>query len=229
MVIDTLTVAFVLSLLPAFILFGLSSLLEFAWLIAICGLSLTVAFTLIFLAGRIIIVRLTPKRPRPRLILSIIWSVLILTGLVLFTSNLINLPVPKWSQTEAQAAGSMRATVGDMTAFLLELSNPQHLSPEMATQMQTSQVRLNSDLSWGLGPGIQHSRQGDALWQWGQHIDFQSIMIIYPEHNFGVVVCTNNDLLNPDVAMEIAHRALGGKIEPIRRAIHLEFNYNEGD
>jgi hypothetical protein len=51
------------------------------------------------------------------------------------------------------------------------------------------------------------------------------VMIIYPEHGFGVVVCTNNDLLNPDVAVDIAHRALDGKIEPIRRAIHLEFNY----
>jgi hypothetical protein len=71
-------------------------------------------------------------------------------------------------------------------------------------------------------------QQGDALWQWGQHIDFQSVMMIYPEHGFGVVVCTNNDLLNPDVAIEIAHRALGGKIVPIRRAIHLEFNYSEG-
>ena len=40
-----------------------------------------------------------------------------------------------------------------------------------------------------------------------------------------LIVCTNNDLLNPDVAVEIAHRALDGKIEPIRRAIHLEFNY----
>ena len=229
LVISTLIVAFVLSLLPAFLLFGMGSLLEFAWLIALWGLTLITAFTLIFLAGRIIIVRLTSKRPGQRLILTIIWSVLILVGLVLLTSNLTNLPVSKWPQTETQAAGSMRATAGDMAAFLIELSDPQHLSPEMATQMQTSQVMLNSDLSWGLGPGIQHSQQGDALWQWGQHIDFQSIMIIYPEHNFGVVVCTNNDLLSPDVAMDIAHRALGGKIEPIRRAIHLEFNYSEGD
>jgi len=99
----------------------------------------------------------------------------------------------------------------------------------MASQLHTSQVRLASDLSWGLGPGIQRSQQGDALWQWGQHIDFQSIMIVYPEHDFGVVVCTNNDLLNPDVAVEIAHRALGGEIDLIRRATHLEFNYRQGD
>jgi CubicO group peptidase (beta-lactamase class C family) len=226
---STLIVAFVLSLLPAFILFGMSSLLEFAWLVALCGLILITAFILIFIAGRIIIVRLPSKRPGQRLLLTVIWSVLILVGLGLLTSNVTSLPVPKWPQTEAQAAGSMRATVGDMASFLIELSNPQHLRTEMAAQMQTSQVRLNGDLSWGLGPGIQHSRQGDALWQWGQHIDFQSIMIIYPEHNFGVVVCTNNDLLNPDVALEIAHRALGGKIESIRRAIHLEFNDREGD
>ena len=54
-------------------------------------------------------------------------------------------------------------------------------------------------------------------------------MIIYPEHGFGVVVCTNNDLLNPEVTVDIAHRALSGKIEPIRRASRLEFNYREGD
>ena len=113
--------------------------------------------------------------------------------------------------------------------MLIELSTPQHLSTEMATQMRTPQVELSNDISWGLGPGIQHSQEGDALWQFGQQIDFQSIMIIYPDHNFGVVVCTNNDVLNSDVALEIAHRALGGKIESIRRAMNGEFNYNEGD
>jgi hypothetical protein len=87
-------------------------------------------------------------------------------------------------------------------------------------------VELAPDLSWGLGPGIQHSEQGDALWQWGQHLHFQSVMIMYPESGFGVVVCTNNDLLNPKVAVEIAHRALGGKIEPVmRQATGLAYNY----
>jgi hypothetical protein len=229
MVISILAVAFALSLLPAFILFRMASLLEFAWLIAWWGLILTAVYALIFLAGRIIIARNSPERPRRQILLTVAWSVLTLIGLIYLTSNLANLPAPKWPQTEAQAAASMRATAGDMATFLIELSNPQNLSTEMATQMQTSQVRLSSDLSWGLGPGIQHSQQGYALWQWGQQPDFQSIMIIYPEHNFGVVVCTNNDLLNPDVALEIAHRALGGKIEPIRRGMNLEFNYREDD
>jgi hypothetical protein len=203
--------------------------MEFAWLFALCGLILLLTYNLIFLAGRVIVTRFTSNWAKPRLILTILWGVLILVGLVFLSSKVPSLSVPKWVQTEAQAAGSMRATTGDMASFLIELSNPQHLSPEMALQMRTSQIRLSGDLSWAVGPGIQHSQQGDALWQWGQHLDFQSIMIIYPEHNSGVFVVTNSDFLNPDVAMEIAHRALGGKIEPIRQAIHLEFNYNEGD
>jgi hypothetical protein len=183
---------------------------------------------LAFFAGRFIILRLSPERPGKLTALTIVLSLLIVVVLACSQAK-SNLPVPKWPATHADAAGSVRATVGDMAAFLIELSNPRYLSAETATQLQTSQVRLSSDLSWGLGPGIQHSQQGDALWQWGQHIDFQSVMIIYPEHGFGVVVCTNNDLLSPDVAIEIAHRALGGKIKPIRQAIHLEFNYGEGN
>jgi CubicO group peptidase (beta-lactamase class C family) len=228
MVIVTLALAFVLSLLPAFILFGKIGLVEFAWLIALCGLILAVAFALTFFAGRTIILWLSPERPKRQVALTFVWIVLIVVGLALIAIQVTNLPVPKWPAVQAGAASSLRATTGDMATFLIELSNPQHLSAEMTDQLQTPQVRLSSDLSWGLGPGIQHSQQGDALWQWGQHIDFQSVMIIYPEYGFGVVVFTNNDLLNPDVAIEIAHQALGGKMEPIRRASHLEFNQKNG-
>jgi hypothetical protein len=159
----------------------------------------------------------------------VVWCALVLGGLALLSLAMPNLPVPRWPQTKAEAAASLRAPIGDIARFLIELGNPQHLSADLAAQMRTSQVRLSTDLSWGLGLGIQHSLQGDALWQWGQHLDFQSIMIIYPEQGFGVAVCTNSDFLYPDVALEIAGRALGGKIDPIRRAIHLEFNYREGD
>jgi CubicO group peptidase (beta-lactamase class C family) len=227
MAIGIFAAALALSLVAALVL-GSAVLAEFGWLVALVGLGLAVAFTLAFLAGRVIIRRPGSQRRRLQVALMIGWSVLVLVGLVLGASRIINLPVPQPSRAEASAAGSVRATAGDMAAFLIELSDPQHLSPEVAAQLQTSQVKLASDMSWGLGPGIQHSRQGDALWQWGQHLHFQSVMIIYPDHGFGVVVCTNNDLLNPDVAIEIAGRALGGKIEPIRRASHLQFNYREG-
>jgi CubicO group peptidase (beta-lactamase class C family) len=157
MVIGTLAVAVGLSLLPAFILIGQSGApLEFAWLIALFGLILVVTFALASFAGRIIILRLSPERSRIRVALAVIWGVLIVIGLSLLTGRITNLPVPKWPAVQASAAGSMRATAGDMASFLIELSKPQYLGAEMATQLQTPQVRLSSDLSWGLGPGIQH-------------------------------------------------------------------------
>jgi len=225
--ISILIMAYILSVLPGFILFEMSGLPELAWLFALFGLILLTTYILIFQAGRAIITRLSSKWVGLRLFLTILWSIMLMVGLVFLTGSLPGLPASKWPQTEAQAAASMRATAGDMASFLIELSNPQHLHPETAAQMRTSQVVLSGDLSWGLGPGIQHSQQGDALWQWGQQIDFQSIMIIYPDHNFGVVVCTNSDILNSDIALEIAHRALGGKIESIRQVVHGEIKYRE--
>ena len=225
MVIGACAVAYILSLLPAFILFENANMLEFAWLIALCGLALILAFAVLFLAGRAIIGRLSRERPRRQTVLTVAWSVLIVVVLGYLTSSVPNLPAPRWTAVRANAAGSVRATAGDMAAFLIEFSDPQYLSAETAAQLRTSQIKLSSGLSWGLGSGIQHSQQGDALWQWGQHLDFQSVMIIYPEQGWGVIVCTNSDFLSPNVAVEIAHRALGGKIEPIRRAVNLEFNY----
>lgn len=227
MTIGAFLVGFVLSLLPPFLLFGWLGLAEFAWAIALCGTGLTATFSLLFLAGRWVISRGLSDRYRARIAGTIVWTVLVLGGLGLLVDNIRNLPVVRWTPVPAGAASSVRATAGDMGLFLVELSRPRFLSEATAGQLQAPQIELGSDLSWGLGPGIQHSRQGDALWQWGQHIDFQSVMVIYPEHGFGAVVLTNSDLLNPDVAINIAHRILGGEIEPIRRGSHTEFDYRE--
>jgi len=224
-VIVGLALAFILSIIPLFIFLGKMSLLEFAWLIALCGFVFIAVYVLIFITGRFIVVKFFQNRSKLRVALIILWGILLLAGLIFCTSKIKNVPVPRWPSVKPMAAATLRASVGDMAKFLIELSHPQQLSDTLATELKTPQIQLSDDLSWGLGPGIQHSQQGDALWQWGQHLDFQSIMIIYPEHGFGAVVCTNSDLLNPDVAIEIAHRALGGKINSIRRASHLEFNY----
>jgi CubicO group peptidase (beta-lactamase class C family) len=229
MVIGACAVAFALSLVPMWALFRPLGLLEFVWLTGLAGLALMAAFAFAFFAGRAVILVLFPGRPAVQVGLTIISTALILVGLATLVISIRNIPVPKWPAVVANGAGSIRATAGNMAALLIELADPQYLGPAMTTQLLTPQARLSQDLSWGSGPGIQHSEQGDALWQWGQHFDFQSVMIIYPEHGFGVVVCTNSDLLNPDVALDIAHRALGGNVVAMRRAIHLAFNYQGGD
>ena len=141
--------------------------------------------------------------------------------------RVINLPVPGRSDYKPSAAGTLRTSPGELALFMIEIANPKFLKAETAELLKTPQIKLDENLSWGMGPGIFYSEQGYALWQWGQHIDFQSIMIVYPESNSGVVVCTNNDLLNPDVALEIAQHILGGDLESIRSAIHLSYDYRK--
>jgi len=160
-------------------------------------------------------------------IINIFWGLLLSSIIILISTRVINLPVPKWPSYKPGPAGTLRTSPSELALFMVEIANPRHLKTETAELLRTPQIKLNENLSWGMGPGIFYSQKGYALWQWGQHIDFQSIMIIYPESKSGVVVCTNNDLLNPDVALEIAQRALGENLETVRSAIHLNYDYSK--
>ena len=226
-IIIIISISFFLLAATIFILLGSSSLIEFAWILAISGLVLLSLFLLFFHIGRTFILKRFSEKKGVKIILSFVWSLIITVIILFFSTKIHNIPVPKWPDYKASPAGTLRTSAQDLVQFLIEIAGPRHLKTNTAELLRTSQIKLSDNLAWAMGPGILYSEQGYALWQWGQHIDFQSIMIIYPEHEFGVAVCTNSDLLNPDVAVEIAHRAIGGSIEPLRMAIHLQYDYNE--
>ncbi len=199
---------------------------EFWWLMILCFSLFAIVFTLFLLIGNRIIRKLPSswQHKKRQLALKIIWVVFIISLLCWITISITNIPVPKWPAVKVNAAGTMRTTVGDLATFLIEISNPRYLSEEIATQMLNPQISASDDISWGLGHGIQHSQQGDAIWQWGQTLDFQSVMVIYPKYGFGVVVFTNSDFFHSLIVFDVAQRALGGKFDGIRRAANLEFN-----
>ena len=226
-VIIIISISFFLLAAAIFILLGLSSMIEFAWILAISGLVLLSLFLFFFHIGQTFILKRFSEKKGIKIILSIVWSLIIIITILFFSMKIRNVPVPKWPNYKASPAGTLRTSAQELAEFLIEIANPRYLKTNTAELLRTSQIKLSDNLAWGMGSGILYSEQGYALWQWGQHIDFQSLMIIYPEHEFGVVVCTNNDLLNPDVAVEIAHYAIGGSIEPLRMAIHLQYDYRE--
>jgi CubicO group peptidase (beta-lactamase class C family) len=199
------------------------------------GLSTTYALLMLILWGAPLVAlllgdallkRRVPERSGLRKGLLAAWVLVVALALAGAALALGDLPGVLPEAGKPGAASTVRATAADMARFLIEIADPQHLSPETAAQMHTPQVSLRSDLSWGLGPGIQHSPEGNALWQWGQELDFQSVMVVYPDLGYGAVVLTNGDFLNPGVAIDIAHRALGGSMDAIRRAaLSQEFNY----
>jgi CubicO group peptidase (beta-lactamase class C family) len=146
-----------------------------------------------------------------RVIITAIWIIVSFTILIKI-SGMITGPIPKNHASQASAIGSLRSSAPDLALFLIELTNPRFLNKDIAKQIAAVQISDTKDFSWGLGPGIQHSQMGDALWQNGITFGFRSVMVIYPAHGHGVVILTNSDagLLT---AYEIAQRALGGKAQ----------------
>ncbi|UCC72829.1 MAG: beta-lactamase family protein [Gemmatimonadota bacterium] len=138
-----------------------------------------------------------------------IWATTCAVGLFLLSGS-IHGPVPRGPSPRPSAVGTLRTAAPDLATFLIELARSRYVSEQLSEQVRTPQIRINSDYSWGLGPGIQHSEGGDALWQNGMTFGFRSVMVIYPEHGIGVVVLTNSERGFP-LAYDVAARAIGGK------------------
>jgi CubicO group peptidase (beta-lactamase class C family) len=109
-------------------------------------------------------------------------------------------PVPNAWVSQGNVAYTLRTTAPDLARLLIALPDT----------LGRPQVKLNADISWGLGIGIQHSDEADALWHWGANTGYTSLMVMYPEHGLGIVILTNGDG-GLSVARDIAQRALGGK------------------
>jgi len=209
MAVGACVVAAILTLLILFLLAG-RALPNLVLLITLGAAGFAMAFMVTCLMGQQIIVHLPAAwyESLPQRTLHIVWTVLSIIVL-LWLSGLITGPLPRGPSPEPSAIGSLRTSAPDLAAFLIELAEPQYLSKDTAVQIRTPQVSAGRDMSWGLGPGIQHGKQGDALWQNGQTFGFRSVMVIYPEYGMGVVVLTNSDHGFP-VAFDVAQRALSG-------------------
>jgi len=122
----------------------------------------------------------------------------------------LSVPVPSLLSPQASAVGSVRTSAVDLATFLIELGRPQHLGADLAAELRSPQTPINDTFSWGLGPAIQHSEHGDALWQMGITPGFRSVMLIYPDHGLGVVVMANSSDALP-LVYAVAARAVGGR------------------
>jgi CubicO group peptidase (beta-lactamase class C family) len=96
-------------------------------------------------------------------------------------------PQPRSGASEAKAAaGGMYTTAPDYLRFLIH-------SLACAHHMFEPQVRVDDELAWGLGWGIEESGGGRAVWQWGNDPGYKNFVIGRPADGQGVVVLTNGD------------------------------------
>jgi len=209
MVVGTCLLAGLLTLSGFWLLLG-TELPNLVLLIAIVGVVFAMALAAMDLIGRLLLTRLLDalQGGRAQGLLRITWVGLSLFVL-LWLAGIITGPLPAALSPQPSAVGSLRASATDLATFLIEVAQPQHLNAELGVQVRTPQVSAGRNMAWGLGPGMQHSEGGNALWQNGQTFGFRSLMVIYPEQQIGVVVLTNSDQGFP-LACDVAQHALGG-------------------
>ncbi len=96
-------------------------------------------------------------------------------------------PRPRGPDRVAKAAaGGLYTTGPDYLRFLVHSLASDHRQFE-------PQVRIDDELSWGLGWGVEDSESGRAVWQWGNNPGYKNFVIGRPADGLGVVVFTNGD------------------------------------
>lgn len=111
---------------------------------------------------------------------------------------------------KANGAFSLYSTPTDMAKMFIEILKPIYLDEEIADEMVAESIKVNKDVSWGLGVGIQKSNIDESIWYWGNCLDSSySLALFYKKSKIGVaIMLTGKDADN--ILREIAFMAVGG-------------------
>jgi CubicO group peptidase (beta-lactamase class C family) len=142
-------------------------------------------------------------------------------------------PRPPFRPPRAKAAaGGLFTTAPDYLRFLVHSLT--HNQP-----MFEAQAKIDDELAWGLGWGIEHGPGGRTIWQWGNDPGYKNFVIGRPTDRQGVVVFTNGDhgasvytevvgqlLPGPHPSLERRHR-LGWMMAMAARPVDLRTRLDE--
>jgi CubicO group peptidase (beta-lactamase class C family) len=114
----------------------------------------------------------------------------------------------------ATASAGLYTTATDFAKFMIEIIAPPkqdqfRLSESMTSEMLKPQVRLDKNISWGLGWGIEHTDAGDGFWHWGDWGVFRNFAVAFKKQRIGAVVLTNS-FHGPKVYSRVVPEAIGG-------------------
>lgn len=93
-------------------------------------------------------------------------------------------------------AGSLITSVDEYAKFMIHLMDTSQrdtseLSEPSRREMMTSQTKINSGISWGLGVGLEEAGAGKLFWHWGDNGTYKDFMMGDPVSRSGIVVFTN--------------------------------------
>jgi excisionase family DNA binding protein len=141
-------------------------------------------------------------------------------------------PQQQGKMTKPNAAYSLYTTPSEFASFVIALleppSAPSYLDRDQIARMlvpqvpvndagfdaerSTSEVTLCTDVSWGLGWGLQHTPGRDAFWHWGDNGSFQAFVMGFPRVKSGMVCMANGT--NGRALWHSLYTALFGRMQP---------------
>ena len=150
-------------------------------------------------------------------------------------------PLPKDTEDEAGAAGSMETSLADYSKFLVSVMNKKLLKEPAFNEMIKPQIRIKSkqqfgpeaklntdafdtiNLSYGLGWGLLKSKYGTGAFKEGHSDGFQHYFIIFPEKKIGVLIMTNSDN-GESVFKEILELSIADTFTPWQWENYIPYN-----
>ena len=130
----------------------------------------------------------------------------------------------KFRPKEANAAASLHTTAADYALFVDAVMKGTGLKPKTVREMETPQIavdpectnctdrapkELSRNVFWGLGWGLQETKQGESLWHCGDNGAFKCFVVFYPKRKIGMVLFTNSEN-GLSIAQAVEAEALGG-------------------
>lgn len=103
-------------------------------------------------------------------------------------------PLPNF--TQPNAASSLTTTASDFGRFLqhlLQVHGSNSPASRIADRMLTPQVRINNELHWGLGTGLEIREGRTVAWHWGDNPGFKNFYLLDPRTGSGIVVFASGD------------------------------------
>jgi CubicO group peptidase (beta-lactamase class C family) len=124
---------------------------------------------------------------------------------VMKARNLKEPPMP--NNMVPNSAASLLTTVTDYATFLTYVASPKGSGFEIKlttyAAMLNPQMKINNELGWGLGWGIQENEGWKYLWQWGDNGEWKNFVLVHPDSASAIVVFTNGD-----TGMHVAERVV---------------------
>jgi CubicO group peptidase (beta-lactamase class C family) len=152
--------------------------------------------------------------------------------------------IPKDTEDEAGAAGSMETTLADYSKFLVAVMNKKLVKEATFSEMIKPQVTIKSkqqfgpeakvdtnafdsiNLSYGLGWGLLQTKYGTGAFKEGHGDGFQHYFILFPEKKTGVLLMTNSD--NGESAFkEILELSIADTFTPWQWQNYIPYNYQK--